>query len=911
MKKTILVLAANPLDTDNVGFSREVDAIKDGLQKQGSPFKLEHQLATNIEKMRKSILQHKPTIVHFSGHGLKSETGIMLEDNNGGKHIVETKDIAEFFGIVAKARKESSIDCVVLNACYSEKQANAISQHIPYVIGIKNQISSDIALEFSVAFYDGILNDFPIEYSFDLACIMARIAIKEKGYTYEFAPVIKVNKKIIKKSGEDLFNQETESIIEKSSKGEKQPIDVLGNYIAKNIVKSKELIKVLSKLVNDPETKKIFDNHLVQLENTNKNLDNLTFSVAVMALIKAGKSTLLNAWLGNEFLPSNSRAETAQVVHIVHNKQHPEGHLRHGENKINGIEDIKAYIKSHNDDVRDNKASLADDLLLEAPFVALRDRQLGKYKFELLDTPGVNEDGLVELDNRVKDLLADVGVIIYLLDYMKLGTKDEADLFKTMKKTRSELVSSQDRLFIVVNRIDLADRNSLNPHQTRVYVSKLIKKYLGIDLSPNRVFLVSASRALLSRLILLGKPNIQQIEDIVKLIDATWRQGDSLPDIEILKPKAKILLELSNVENLEEDILSFIYSKRKSLLLLTVLDQLQRVMIDCENQIGILSSSSSKNQEDLKKIIQHLKGKLDKIKLGINKSRKPLEESKKKAKRAIEKHLDFNEVAYKKIKTAFENQEKAVEYYPKWVAAITRIKQHYRIESANKDEILTYLEDINSTIMGMIRFEMEKRIKDLEDEIYNIQEYAISELKNTAFEIVKEIDIEFSKALDIPLKSTNINLDYPNREDFFKNLNEEKDKFINTQGSSKLIYKPLGGWFPWWERTFIVEGYELNSSKYWENIRNSITLMKSSWLTFTNELIDKQIFKRFQEAENKLENRATEYFQLLNDSLTAKLKENEESTNRLTTINNVTQTQELLNANIENFKKIINSMEIN
>ena len=58
--------------------------------------------------------------------------------------------------------------CVVLNACYSVAQANAISKHIDYVVGMKKAIGDEAAIKFAVGFYDalGAGRDFETAYKF-------------------------------------------------------------------------------------------------------------------------------------------------------------------------------------------------------------------------------------------------------------------------------------------------------------------------------------------------------------------------------------------------------------------------------------------------------------------------------------------------------------------------------------------------------------------------------------------------------------------------------------------------------------------------------------------------------------------------------------------------------------------------
>ena len=70
--------------------------------------------------------------------------------NRAGK-ACSADTLAGFFELFA-----DKLECVVLNACYSEIQAEVIAKHIPYVIGMKKAIGDTAAIEFSVAFYDAL-----------------------------------------------------------------------------------------------------------------------------------------------------------------------------------------------------------------------------------------------------------------------------------------------------------------------------------------------------------------------------------------------------------------------------------------------------------------------------------------------------------------------------------------------------------------------------------------------------------------------------------------------------------------------------------------------------------------------------------------------------------------------------------
>ena len=78
------------------------------------------------------------------------------------------------------------IDCVVLNGCYSETQAAAITEHIPYVIGMKDAIGDRAAISFSVGFYDALGAGRDVEFAYRLGCA----AIRLEGIAEHLTPVL-------------------------------------------------------------------------------------------------------------------------------------------------------------------------------------------------------------------------------------------------------------------------------------------------------------------------------------------------------------------------------------------------------------------------------------------------------------------------------------------------------------------------------------------------------------------------------------------------------------------------------------------------------------------------------------------------------------------------------------------------
>ncbi|MEG3983143.1 CHAT domain-containing protein [Microcoleus sp. T3B2] len=163
--KTILILAANPKNTAPLRLDQEIREIDEGLRRANKRelYKLEQKWAVRARDFYRAILDYQPNIVHFCGHGA-GEDGIVLEDDTGKMALVQTNALASMFKLFAK----KGVECVILNACYSEVQADAISQYVNYVVGMNRAVGDKAAVAFAVAFYDGIAAGYEIEEAYDL-----------------------------------------------------------------------------------------------------------------------------------------------------------------------------------------------------------------------------------------------------------------------------------------------------------------------------------------------------------------------------------------------------------------------------------------------------------------------------------------------------------------------------------------------------------------------------------------------------------------------------------------------------------------------------------------------------------------------------------------------------------------------
>lgn len=170
--KKILLLSANPLNTTQLRVDEEMREIKEGLRRsqQRDNFVIETGEAVRYRDIRRAILDHEPNILHFSGHGA-GEEGLIFEDETGQPKLVKADALGRLFELFA-----DKIECVVLNACYSEIQAKAIVEHIPYVVGMNKAIADKAAIEFAVGFYDGLGAGKSVKFAYKLGCNSIEIA---------------------------------------------------------------------------------------------------------------------------------------------------------------------------------------------------------------------------------------------------------------------------------------------------------------------------------------------------------------------------------------------------------------------------------------------------------------------------------------------------------------------------------------------------------------------------------------------------------------------------------------------------------------------------------------------------------------------------------------------------------------
>jgi hypothetical protein len=186
----ILILIANPNipDFEPLQVYSEAVRIDEAIKrsKHRDRFQVVIKPAVGEIELQRALVEEQPQIVHFAGHGA-GEHGLVLEDDAGKMKFVGTDALEQLFGIF----DAGEIECVLLNACYSEEQAVAIHQSVDCVIGMNRPIGDQAAIRFSEGFYDAL----GAGRDYDTAFNLGRSAINLAGSSEYLTPVLKYRKR--------------------------------------------------------------------------------------------------------------------------------------------------------------------------------------------------------------------------------------------------------------------------------------------------------------------------------------------------------------------------------------------------------------------------------------------------------------------------------------------------------------------------------------------------------------------------------------------------------------------------------------------------------------------------------------------------------------------------------------------
>lgn len=377
-------------------------------------------------------------------------------------------------------------------------------------------------------------------------------------------------------------------------------------------------------------------------------LQNREIVIAVVGTMKAGKSTTINAIVGSEILPNRSLPMTALPTLIRHTpgitdpvlllnnfdvlneylinlKQHLKaseaeqlpvsfevqqekmdlvGFTQHDVAFVAeyaGHKNICDLLRKLNDMVRigilaglpfpfDKFGKINEIPVIEVEFAHLADYGPSYGKLTLLDTPGPNEFGQHHLKLMLKDQLEKASAVLTVLDFTQL--KSEAD-DEVRRQLQSIYQQCQDRLFVLVNKIDQHDRNSDSIEDIKSYIANHL---MDKAVSPEMVYPVSASKAFLAckamkELSLKDNldPNHSWVVDFAKLAFGEYWQK-MLGSNDVVKDVANDMWHKAGFIAPLQDIIRQSHAKAGFLSLVSAIQKIVLTAQDLENYLQVRQS---------------------------------------------------------------------------------------------------------------------------------------------------------------------------------------------------------------------------------------------------------------------------------------------------------------------------------
>jgi len=158
---TILVLSANPLGTSRLRLDEEFRRIEQAIREGRDRDSVQVRLcpAVRAEDIVQRLLEVKPEFLHLSGHG--ADGTFVAEDDEGFEITLAPEPFGRLLSAVAR-----DVQCVIVNACSTERLAREIAHHVPHVIAMRHEVLDYVAIQFSIAFYRAIVAGLAVEDAF-------------------------------------------------------------------------------------------------------------------------------------------------------------------------------------------------------------------------------------------------------------------------------------------------------------------------------------------------------------------------------------------------------------------------------------------------------------------------------------------------------------------------------------------------------------------------------------------------------------------------------------------------------------------------------------------------------------------------------------------------------------------------
>ncbi|MEG5026584.1 dynamin family protein [Microcoleus sp. AT8-B1] len=299
-----------------------------------------------------------------------------------------------------------------------------------------------------------------------------------------------------------------------------------------------------------------------------KALQDQKYQVAVIAAMKAGKSTFLNSIIGADVLASETAACTICRTDVRHIKPGETPKLleyREGERKpvilVKGdAGEIQQKFLQRTREIREQgNPDNTTRFEIEHPIEAIS--QLSSLTgFTLVDTPGPNEwesanFNINALKQTALEALRTCNAILFILNYASYKDNAVADLFKDVVENRKDFIAENTgKIYFILNKVD---QKTERDKEIADVIKDLERELVGFGFCNPVIYPASSRQGLLAKLIQQEKATEKEIKDFEDFFSAKYAERDEkgrrvIPLPEEIAPRA---LQDSGIPTIQETVI--------------------------------------------------------------------------------------------------------------------------------------------------------------------------------------------------------------------------------------------------------------------------------------------------------------------------------------------------------------------
>ena len=268
-----------------------------------------------------------------------------------------------------------------------------------------------------------------------------------------------------------------------------------------------------------------------------KALQDQKYQVAVIAAMKAGKSTFLNSIIGADVLASETAACTICRTDVRHIKPGETPKLleyREGQKKrvilVEGdAGEIQQKFLLRTREIREQgNPDRTTRFEIEHPIEAIS--QLSSLTgFTLVDTPGPNEwesanFNINELKQTALEALRTCNAILFILNYASYKDNAVADLFKDVVENRKDFIAENTgKIYFILNKVD---QKTERDKEIADVIKDLERELVGFGFCNPVIYPASSRQGLLAKLIQQEKATESETKDFKKFFSARYATED-------------------------------------------------------------------------------------------------------------------------------------------------------------------------------------------------------------------------------------------------------------------------------------------------------------------------------------------------------------------------------------------------